>query len=69
MNKPSGLKAMSAFAAEHGIGRGTVADVVAIHDLPYETIGPAKGLPPETQEAIIKILGIKPKRNVPVTAN
>lgn len=68
MNKSSGLKAMSAFAAEHGIGRGTVADVVAIHDLPYETIGPAKGLPPETQQAIIRILGLDLASRVSATS-
>lgn len=67
MKNPSGLKAMSAFAAEHGISRGTVADVVAINRLPFETIGPAKGLSPETQKTILEILGIKPGRS-PVTA-
>jgi hypothetical protein len=57
-------KSMSAFAAEHDIGRQTVADIVAINNLPSQQIGKAKGLPPATQKAILRILGIKPGRTV-----
>lgn len=64
-----GTRSITDFAAEHGLQRQTVADILAIQDLPVEKMqhGMAKGLSPKTQRRILKILGIKPDRK-PVTA-
>lgn len=60
----NGVKSMKTFAAEHGISRHTVSDVVELWDLPIESMsnGKAKGLPIKTQRAIIRRLNIKPAR-------
>jgi hypothetical protein len=62
----NGVKSMKTFAAEHGISRYTVSDVVTLWELPTESMsnGKAKGLPPKTQRTIIRRLGIKAARAV-----
>lgn len=60
----NGVKTMKDFAAAIGAHHMTVSDIIRFRDLPTESMthGRAKGLPPKTQRAIIKILGIKPTR-------
>ena len=61
-----GTRSITDFAAEHGVQRQTVADIVAIRSLPIEKMqhGMAKGLSPKTQRRVLQILGIKPGRVV-----
>jgi hypothetical protein len=64
MSEDMGVRTMLDFAAEHGLHRHTVTDLVAIHDLPYQKLGRAKLLSPKTQREILRRLGIKPGRAV-----
>lgn len=58
------VKSISDFATELGVHRQVIAVIVRNHEL--ETVpmqhGVAKGLPPKTQRAVKKHLGIKPAR-------
>jgi DNA-binding LacI/PurR family transcriptional regulator len=60
----NGVKTMKDFAAEIGVNRMTVSDIITRRKLPTErmTHGRAKGVPPMTQRTIKQILNIKPAR-------
>lgn len=64
MSHTSELKVMTAFAAEYGLHRATVGDIVEFRKLPYVQIGMAKGLPAETQRTILQVMDIKPSREL-----
>lgn len=58
----NGVKTMKDFAAEIGVSRVTVAEIVAKRKIPTErmTHGMAKGLSTKTQEVILQILSPEP---------
>lgn len=60
MTEHNGVKTMLTFAAEYGLQRQTIGDVVAIHGIPYQKLGRAKLLGPKAQREILRRLGIKP---------
>ena len=64
MTENTDVKTMLTFAAEHGLSRYTVGDIVRIHNLPYQKLGRAKLLGPKTQRDILRRLGIKPRREL-----
>lgn len=55
---------MKDFAAEYGLRPLTVSDIVAYRNLPYQQIGNAKALPPATQKDVLRLLKIKPAREL-----
>jgi hypothetical protein len=54
----NGVKTIKDFAAEIGVNRITVGNIVALLNLPTQrmTHGCAKGLPPKTQRTIRRML-------------
>lgn len=64
MTENIGVKTMLSFAAEHGLQRQTVGDIVAIRKLPYQKLGRAKLIGPKTQREILRVMGIKPNRQL-----
>ena len=66
MSANQGTRSITDFAAKHGLSRQTVADILNIRELPIEKMqhGRAKGLSPQTQRRVLKILGIKPGRQL-----
>lgn len=59
----NGIKTIKDFAAEIGVNRITVGNIVSLLDLPTErmTHGHAKGLSPKTQRTIRRMLRIRPQ--------